>query len=89
MHTPGPWEVCGHGSGFDVVGGCGCCGSPWINGEDEKANALLLAAAPELLEAARKIVGVYDSYGCGWYNTDECVDGLKAARAAIAKAEGK
>jgi hypothetical protein len=73
------------------MGGCGCCGSPWVNGDGEltrEANARLIAAAPELLEA---LVMVRDA-------DDDCrADGLPTippmARAkidrVIAKAEGQ
>lgn len=60
-HTPGPWEVSG-GDGIWAV-------SPWnarfrlatvtkpspMNGIDWEANARLIAAAPELLEALRSL----------------------------------
>jgi len=59
-HTKGPWRVeaggivVGPDEGFVPFGGCGCCGSPWLNGtteEEEVANAHLIAAAPDLLQA--------------------------------------
>lgn len=33
-HTKGPWrfESFGPPDGFQPFGGCGCCGSPWMNG---------------------------------------------------------
>jgi hypothetical protein len=69
----------------------------WAVGEEEFANARLMAAAPELLEAAR--AGVDQLWNCGpWLR--ECADGcptcdtrstcgLGLLRAAIAKAEGR
>jgi len=61
--TPGPWKVLadkidvGPDSGFSVIGGCGCCDSPWVMPFEPKgealANARLIAAAPELYEALR------------------------------------
>ena len=48
-----------------------------------QANAALLAAAPELLDALRGMLEVFgDEFGIG--SSDTC----DAARAAIAKAEG-
>ena len=83
-HTPGPWHVKrnrvttairdakGHYIVDRVV-------------KDRDANAHLIAAAPELLEALRAIVAVID------HAPDrECAAGvLEQARAAIAKAEGR
>ena len=82
-HSPGPWsfEVEENGDEFRlsdvnnevIVGGCGCCGSPWCN----LADARLIAAAPDLLEALQLIADVGDRAA------------TEISRAAIAKAEGK
>lgn len=59
-HTPGPWTVSagdlpftvGPENGFAPFGGCGCCGSPWMNADDDEtrlADARLIVAAPDLL----------------------------------------
>jgi hypothetical protein len=83
-HTPGPWQV-GH---FDSNMICdsdganrGCSPIARVEGTAAKrrANARLIAAAPDLLEALRPLTkGVY------WITDAQ----VKAARAAIAKAEG-
>lgn len=88
-HTPGPWD-CG------VVVNLRCIDTDefgfsiaWINTdnhnkiEEAKANARLIAAAPELLEALEEIVSAAD--GDGWSQLDA---DLRKARAAIAKATG-
>ncbi|KKK67177.1 hypothetical protein LCGC14_2956660, partial [marine sediment metagenome] len=70
QHTPGPWIVSGlldTGAGFDWVNADGpqavakiCVPSPHPNVVDAremaKANARLIAAAPELLEALRDLI---------------------------------
>jgi hypothetical protein len=62
-HTPGPWvyEVENSGANFrlyageeDIISGCGCCGSPLMCGPFQ-ANARLIVAAPDLLEALENI----------------------------------
>ena len=59
-HTPGPWVATVDEDGdnlsvraesLPIVAGCGCCGSPWTAKANAKANASLIAAAPDLLEA--------------------------------------
>lgn len=89
QHTPGPWRVSADGvevgsaDSFKPFGGCGCCGSPWMTADDPevaKADARLIAAAPELLEALQLAVrqNEHDMVMTG--------DELRLARAAIAKA---
>jgi hypothetical protein len=96
-HTPGPWEIeerehsrrqvirtkqgvitelinYGHAGGINAV-----C---FI--EELRANARLIAAAPDLLEACRAIAALMDGQG---RRNLPLVSGM--ARAAIAKAEGK
>jgi len=82
-HTPGPW-VATHANGNDfivkagdieVVAGCGCYGSPYMRGNPD-ADARLIAAAPDLLEALQGVLRV----------ADRATDEFDAARAAIAKA---
>lgn len=87
-HTQGPWSYIGNG---DVVaksekycGGEKDIASVFltVNDEDE-ANARLIAAAPELLEALKVLADYVDE--CTGDN--ECRP-LENARAAIAKATG-
>lgn len=87
-HTPGPWEVQSYTNykGWSVWAndrGCiaeGCIAERWYDADQQpdelKANARLIAAAPELLEAC-KVALVYPQV--------PVVE--KALRAAIAKAE--
>jgi hypothetical protein len=91
-HTPGPWRS---GDRYNTV-----FGPP--NGQPSpqtiatiqrgnEANARLIAAAPELLEVAKKMVADHDELsptliGMPLNVANSTID---AARAAIAKAEGK
>ena len=90
-HTPGPWQI---GKNFGSV----VCDTPvpGISGSDDteyygghliaesvtEANARLIAAAPELLEALKELMVAADRVSA------EPVTWLGKARAAIAKAEG-
>lgn len=100
-HSPGPWFVADHddfvvaaGNGFSI---CDCApGNPYdVTDAQGVANARLIAAAPELLDALKKAVenikvwhnmggneGVWDIY---WHNAPE----MKPIRDVIAKAEGR
>ena len=99
-HTPGPWKyesMLGSKYRFvimDEEGSCYLADVYWGGGMNHKttpqgtpeANARLMAAAPELLEAALAVV---DAYGC------ECVDQghpshcpMCVLRKAITKAVG-
>lgn len=89
-HTPGPWYV--------VVGKSRMVCAPqttnkpiavcnFDNGQAEKANASLIAAAPDLLEALEKMVGEYP-YNPPCKNWEDKAEAHTTARAAIAKAKG-
>ncbi|OZI58736.1 hypothetical protein [Bordetella genomosp. 1] len=87
-HTPGPWEADGEyvqQVGQTEVGICAVLnmdegGSKgWYPGETTRANARLIAAAPDLLEALRAVVRV----------ADRATDEFDLARAAILKATGE
>ena len=80
-HTPGPWTVHGqwqasvrmpNGEGFHV------CSDPRHASDESKANARLIAAAPDMLAALEEIM---DS-GC------DC-DGCIMAGNVVAKARGE
>ncbi len=84
-HTPGPWiyELSNNDDCFtltsgdkQIIGGCGCCGSPWC----VKVDAQLIAAAPDLLEALKAMVESVTGV--------DQVSAVNQARAAIAKATG-
>ena len=82
-HTPGPWDIKFQENnenwlvmhGLDAVAEC-----PDWNGMPGNANARLIAAAPELLEAAKSYLAVIHGD-----NSPEAI----ALRAAISKAEGR
>jgi hypothetical protein len=85
-HTPGPWSIYsitfkGYHQIAGAQGGRVCQVLPF---EDEyKANARLIAAAPDLLEALKNM--------CEGFSTlkDSDFPALAKARAAIAKATGE
>lgn len=89
-HTPGPWKVSAS-IDSEFVGvfpdtgehAFPICKMPdFIKRDVNEANALLIAAAPDLLDALRRARGVLDVIG-GY------TDRLARCDAAIAKAEGK
>ena len=91
-HTPGPWSyTMDKERGWDfkvtddhgktaIVSGCGCCDSPWVSCE---ADARLIAAAPEMLEALENLLKVHEGEGGTQHNAADM------AQAAIAKAKGE
>lgn len=86
-HTPGPWKVTRNNTGVRSVDAHVC--RVWMlrNGHGV-ANARLIAAAPDLLEAL-KILSDYPI--AGGYALGPCISecDMKEIRAAIAKAEGR
>ena len=92
-HTPGPWvrdcwDILGNAKGNG--GGTGhVCEVSRPNEGDEKywedgeadANARLIAAAPDMLEALQAVVSAYENGGM--------IEPIFMARAAIARATGE
>lgn len=96
-HTPGPWHT-GQSTGSDCriyaptenhaiartygpeLNGIGVCA---LTGPKNKADARLIAAAPELLAALEALIGTLDNSRIQEGRRDKALD---AARAAIAKA---
>ena len=103
-HTPGPWEVVNNppnedGSTATSIYGsdqyvadvyCGYAGSKNMPNAEAAANARLIAAAPELLEALDGMIQVYggDRDWNGPKHSTE-LELIAMARAAIAKATGE
>lgn len=86
QHTPGPWHTAGD-QGVQIRSEKHQIAKVWtMRGNEWKANARLIAAAPDLLEVLKEIVGFWDSIvpiEC----VNDCVNDLHVkARAAIAKA---
>lgn len=83
--TPGPWAV--DWSDFAVVGkdGKGVADFDYGRFDDDEdcLNAILIAAAPDLLEALQNMVTAYE------YEASIDNPALLAARAAISKALGE
>ena len=86
-HTPGPWVVTDPDmDGFMSIKAriddsyiCRTYGWEAEYADEERANALLIAAAPDLLSALDEIVAISDRKHDAW----------DRAKAAIAKAKGK
>ena len=90
-HTPGPWTVGKSDAGFSIYAGdllivdlvCG------ITDDEADANASLIAAAPDLLEALHQIALldeiVYDPHNEEWRDSYRVAQ--QAVAAAIAKVE--
>lgn len=97
-HTPGPWSVAQYNpeESFDIHASCGECeNAHWVAsvrsvqvGKDyAHANALLIAAAPELLAALEVIAGMEFDFDM---TAKHCIEALKIpARQALAKARGE
>lgn len=103
-HTPGPWETCGNSvrtkitdtnrEGFTIAD---CC----LHREERKANAHLIAAAPDLLTALEQVLDMglngHDDMLLAAKRGFELTTGdirgseaaVIAARAAIKKARGE
>jgi hypothetical protein len=90
QHTPGPWTYhADSGSSCAALIATGSFVCEFIEPPTE-ANARLIAAAPELLEALKSIIcSVGHDDGDGWYTVSLHEDEVQAARAAIAKATGE
>src|SRR3989442_1607338 len=101
QHTPGPWAATADGRipvlvvspasqiGIAIIGN-GLNGGP-LDFKEVAANARLIAAAPELLEALKALLDCGPDHcdypsRCGLSGNDERVI---RARALIAKAEGR
>lgn len=90
-HTPGPWTLCyNYRDKMAVIGPGGeddrICNGPYRADGAGPANMRLIAAAPDLLQGLRNLLDV-EIHGSDqpWV----ICDAISAARAAIAKAEGR
>ena len=99
-HTPGPWAVERDAEGrLHVVEGdfLDVAEVGYLSGPDPEANARLIAAAPELLEALEQLFRIgefyssaieHDNYGEHGRKMD-LAEWATLAQAAIAKAKGE
>ena len=95
-HTPGPWQIKHRvniiGSTGRSVASAGGYTTNTDNGEhilENEANARLIAAAPDLLEACKEAEDWLEEHG-GDQNCDPGLRGLlRQVRSAIDKATGK
>ncbi len=86
-HTPGPWTVRGPTQYLNQTQIDPSIGCVYGNGDEVAANAALVAAAPEMLDALRKAV-VLLAGACVHYPDLEPHETYEAVSAAIAKATG-
>lgn len=82
-HTPAPWSVSATENDYGHVSYLIDVGHRWQPQAEHDANARLIAAAPELLAAAKAMASEGD------YCEGDCSDARRLLNAAIAKAEGR
>lgn len=98
-HTPGPWKIYPPARDYDEGGEYRNLYGPdyqWVadirsNCKEEEANARLIAAAPELLVALKRLEASTEHRNGDCYSDDymgACVCHKELALKAIAKAEG-
>lgn len=92
-HTPGPWRITGDGHHIvpDIMGPTDCAIAEMVLGPHREANAAVIAAAPDMLEALKFALTPLDALADGRPRDAERF--IKRAAAvvayAIAKAEGQ
>lgn len=86
-HTPGPWAVSGAGRHALVRGEdlTIVAVRHRLEGDVHEANACLIAAAPDLLEALEQLLDDLDALA----PAKPCIEAIEQAQAAIAKARGE
>ena len=96
QHTQGPWindglEIFSESGGFENYSVATISDRFLSTKQDEIfANANLIAAAPELLEALLACeCELSQNHGLAWSNRNAFLDAVNAARAAIKKARGE
>lgn len=86
-HRPGPWQACNYDGRCRVILGDDMRIAVVLGDHDESAaNARLIAAAPDLLEALERCLNFIENTESEMGDTLECGD---KARAAIARAKGE
>ncbi len=96
-HTPGPWKAgravlrgmiaeisATRGEATYTIAHVDCVDG----GDKDAANAHLIAAAPDLLEACADFLEAFDLDDLANFTGEQC-DAILSARAAIAKARGE
>lgn len=88
-HTPGPWTTWGKADPSQIIASKDGFVAQTVGGNDE-ANARLIAAAPELLEALevaeKALTTIFKAFNLGVL---ENADQMNIIRAAISKATGE
>ena len=93
-YTPGPWRVGGvedlqHGRGRQIAADAGkICVVYGVRDPDVKANARLIAAAPDMYEELEAIAGNHDA-GPGIDAEELCELMTQRARGVLAKIRGQ
>lgn len=81
-HTPGPWSVGAPTGLVNQISILPCIGVVYGAGDEIKANAALIAAAPDMYEALKEVLRVADANGIDAHYSRA----VYFVRAALAKA---